>query len=56
MPSFARVVTVNASDVHVTGVTTVTGVCSGEIPTSSTNVSSLRLQTSPLERLSLIHI
>jgi len=50
VPSFARVVTVNANDVHVTGVTTVTGVCSGEIPTSSTNVSSLRLQTSPLER------
>ena len=50
VPSFARVVTVNTNDVHVTGVTTVTGVASGAIPTSSTNVSSLRLQTSPLER------
>jgi len=50
VPSFARVVKVNVNDVHVTGVTTVTGVASGEIPTSSTNVSSLRLQTSPLER------
>ncbi len=50
VPSFARVVTVNTNDVHVTGVTTVTGVASGEIPTSSTNVSSLILQTSPLER------
>ena len=55
VPSFARVVTVNTNDVHVTGVTTVTGVASGEIPTSSTNVSSLILQTTPLE-LSLIHI
>ncbi len=50
VPSFARITNVSTNEVSVTGVATVTGVCSGEIPTSSTNVSSLRLQTSPLER------
>ena len=50
VPSFARITSVSTNEVSVTGVTTVTGVCSGEIPTSSTNVSSLRLETSPLER------
>ena len=50
VPSFGRVTAVNTNDVELTGVTTVTGVASGEIPTSSTNVSSLKLQTSPLER------
>jgi hypothetical protein len=50
VPSFARITSVSTNEVSVTGVATVTGVCSGEIPTSSTNVSSLRLQTSPLER------
>ena len=50
VPSFARITEVNTNDVKVTGVTTVTGVASGAIPTSSTQVSSLKLQTSPLER------
>ena len=50
VPSFARITTVNTNDVKVTGVTTVTGVASGAIPTSSTQISSLKLQTSPLER------
>ena len=50
IPSFARITEVNTNDVKVTGVTTVTGVASGAIPTSSTQVSSLKLQTSPLER------
>ena len=49
-PSFARITEVNTNDVKVTGVTTVTGVASGAIPTSFTQVSSLKLQTSPLER------
>ena len=50
VPSFARITEVNDNDVKVTGVTTVTGVASGAIPTSFTQVSSLKLQTSPLER------
>jgi len=50
VPSFARVTEVNTNDVKVTGVTTVTGVASGAIPTSDTVVSSLKLQSSPLER------
>ena len=50
VPSFARITSVSTNEVSVTGVTTVTGVCSGEIPTSSTQISSLRLETSPLER------
>jgi len=50
VPSLARVTEVNTSDVKVTGVTTVTGVASGAIPTSDTVVSSLKLQSSPLER------
>ena len=36
VPSFARITEVNTNDVKVTGVTTVTGVASGAIPTSST--------------------
>ena len=50
VPSFARITDVAANQVKVTGVATVTGICSGEIPTSDTVVSSLVLQTSPLER------
>ena len=50
VPSFARVTEVATSSVKVTGVTTVTGVASGAIPTSDTVVSSLKLQSSPLER------
>ena len=50
VPSFARITEVNTNDVKVTGVTTVTGVASGAIPTSATQISSLRLETSPLER------
>jgi len=50
VPSFARITTVNTNDVQVTGVSTVTGVASGAIPTSEVQVSSLKLQTSPLER------
>ena len=34
VPSFARITEVNTNDVKVTGVTTVTGVASGAIPTS----------------------
>ncbi len=52
VPSFARVTEVGTSSVKVTGVTTVTGVASGAIPTSDTVVSSLKLQSSPLERSS----
>ena len=40
VPSFARITSVSTNEVSVTGVATVTGVCSGEIPTSSTNDSS----------------
>ena len=50
VPSFARITEVNTNDVKVTGVTTVTGVCSGAIPTSINQAASLRLETSPLER------
>ena len=50
VPSFARITEVSTNAVKVTGVSTVTGVASGAIPTSSTQVSSLKLQTSPLER------
>ncbi len=50
VPSFARITEVNTNDVKVTGVTTVTGVVSGAIPTSINQTSSLKLVTSPLER------
>ena len=52
VPSFARVTEVNTNDVKVTGVTTVTGVARVlfNINSNFTQVSSLKLQTSPLER------
>ena len=50
VPSFGRITAVNTNNIEMVGVATVTGVCSGEFPTSNTQVSSLRLQTSPLER------
>ena len=51
VPSFVKVLSVTTNDVQVTGVTTVSGVASGAMTfTAPTQVSSLRLQTSPLER------
>ena len=51
VPSFARITEVNTNDVKVTGVTTVTGVASGAIPTSSTQVSSLKLQNITIRKI-----
>ena len=57
VPTFARITEVNTNNVKITGVTTVSGVVSGQLPSvnssnTPTQVSSLRLQTSPLERSS----
>ncbi len=55
VPTFARITEVNTNNVKITGVTTVSGVVSGQLPSvnssnTPTQISSLRLQTSPLER------
>ena len=65
VPTFARITAVGTNDVTIEGVQAVTGVVSNEVPATRTQVSSLKLQSSPLERsidnrlyslLSLIHI
>ena len=47
VPTYARVTAKTASNISVTGVSTVTGIVSGELPTSSLNVSDLQLVSSP---------
>ena len=59
LKTLARITEVNANDVLVTGITTVSGVAEGFLPLGSVNTSvevpDLTLVTSPFE-LSLIHI
>ena len=47
VPTYARVTAKTASNISVTGVSTVTGIVSGELPTSALNVSDLQLVSSP---------
>ncbi len=52
IPSYARITEVNVSTgvVKVTGVTTVTGVIEGALPTSALNVSNLTVVQTPLAK------
>ena len=50
VPTFARITAVGTNDVTIEGVQAVTGVVSNEVPATRTQVSSLKLQSSPLER------
>ena len=44
-PVFARVVSVGSTEITITGVTTVTGVAQGKLPTAALNVTDLKVLT-----------
>ena len=48
-PVFASVVAVGSSDVTITGVTSITGVCDGAMPAAALQVSDFGVITTPLE-------
>ena len=48
VPTYARITAVSASNVSVTGVSTVSGVVSGQLPTSALNVFNLDLVSTPM--------
>lgn len=48
-PAFAKVISVGSTQVTVTGVTTVTGVCDGTLPDSPLQVSDLKIITTRLQ-------
>jgi len=48
-PVFAKVVSVGSSTITVTGVTTVTGIAQGKLPTSTLSVTDLKVLTTSLE-------
>ena len=48
-PVFARVVSVGSTAITITGVTTVTGVSQGKLPTAALNVTDLKVLTTTLE-------
>ena len=50
VPTFVRITDVGTNDVTVVGVQAVTGVVSSDVPATTTQVSSLKLQATPLER------
>ena len=48
--AFASVVSVGQSDITITGVTTVPGVCDGALPTQPISISNFSIRTTNLER------
>jgi hypothetical protein len=48
-PIMARVVSVGTTSINIAGVTTVSGIVNGKLPTSTTNVTDLRLVSTKLE-------
>ena len=48
-PVLGRVVSVGSSHVNFVGVTTVTGIAGGKLPTAVTNVTDLKVLTTPLD-------
>jgi Domain of unknown function (DUF4815) len=49
VPTYSRVLQVNATSIVVTGITTVTGICEGSPPASSQNVSDLAILNSSFQ-------
>ena len=48
-PVFAKVVNVGSSTVTISGVSTVSGICEGKLPTSTLSVTDLKILTTNLE-------